>query len=407
MLSIRLHFSTILPLIVLFFPKTVLHADSPLLPSTPLRYQTVSPIYSRDGRIVVRAPSTRSSYRGPILIFTERTRKALERITGLSFSSEHGTLEILVGNKNDGDTRVQITHFRDSYSGECRERIGLPDPEHVDLTRLRYAICDALLRIWICDASFAATPPPHPAPPPAWLSVGLFRQMSREKRQADLDRTLLLWSQACLPPAPILYSEKSEAASREVAVASFLAGTLLDKGKDGFPLENCLRKLAKGERWSPEWLAPLFSEEREGCDLDLALDLIMLKAWRLVIIPGVTTEGIVRRFRSSLLLYPPLSAKLSFPYLWGMDFKTLIRQVPGNPVLRLSALQHAKEIKLMSAGRDKTLIEVANRYAAFLLAVASGKESEILEKLLSDAESQRKGLEQMTAKGELLKTLSE
>ena len=94
------------------------------LPSTP--------VYSKDGTVVVYSPASKAGYRAPVLVFVERTREELQRTTRLKFGPQACPLEIAIGGKSDGDTRVLTARLRDREGG-IRERIELPDPEAADL----------------------------------------------------------------------------------------------------------------------------------------------------------------------------------------------------------------------------------------------------------------------------------
>jgi hypothetical protein len=374
-------------------------AAQALPPRGPKATMPASPIYSGDGRIVVHAPMAKSLYRSPVLVFADRTRQDLSRATHMKFEPENGLLDIIIGNKSDGDKSVLSSRQKDSATGAVRERIELPDAEHADLGRLRVAVCTAFLRLWIVDA---APDPAKAADLPDWLLEGLVRYLNRETRQQDLDRALLLWSRACLPPAAQLVATDSEAAGKEPAVAAVLAGWLLEKKATGAPLESILRDAARGEKWSVASASRLLAGDDDPFAFDECLDRKFLADGRKVIVPGVTTDGAVTRFRATLLLYTPLSDTFTYTSSFGKSFREAMAGA-DDPACRAEAFEQAGRVRLAAVGRDGTLLAVSEAYERFLLALARGGKPSELAQLLADAEVRRAAMEQRTAKGEVLR----
>ncbi|MBP5319923.1 MAG: hypothetical protein J6334_02960 [Kiritimatiellae bacterium] len=358
------------------------------------------PLYSRDGKIVVQSAMAQRNYRAPVLVFTDQVRQGLARTTGLTFSPQNGLLEVAIGSQTNRETAVRTRRYRDAVSGALKERIELPDPEGADLDRFRAAICDALLNLWMADHD------PDPATPPAtlpgWLAVGLARYANRENRQKYLDRTLRLWSNACLPAAPLLWSADSPAALKEPSVAVTLSGWVLTqrhaetRDQTRSPLEQLLRKVAAGTAWSPDLVARILTGSPDLTGFDRWVDRQMLAEARTVAVPGMTTAGIARRFRSSLLLYPPVSAIFNDSFPEEMSFQQLALRA-NDPFFRSLALRQVQIVRLAAVGRDGTLLAVANAYEAFLLAVAKGAKPGEISRLLLVAEAKRGEMEEALA----------
>ena len=360
----------------------------------------VAPLYSKDNAIAVYAPPAKAGYRAPVLVFVDRTRESFQRTLRLKLGSQACPLEIAVGSKSDGDTRVLTARLRDSGGG-VRERIELPDPEAADLTRFRRAVCVALLRAWMVDAGGTDATMKNL---PGWLVDGLIRYMDRDVRQADLDRTLLLWSHACLPAAAELFAEDSLAAVREPAIAAVLASWFLEKQPEGnaHPFEALLRGAATGTEWSTSRAALLLSGKNDLEALDASLDAWLLSGGRQVLKPGVTTGGIVRRFRAHLLLYPSDCGKTLDPARVALAFREMV-PLSDDPAIRYGALVQATNIKMAALGRDGMLLAVSEAYADFLREFAHGAKPAELSRLLTEAEKMRKELEARTANGAVLK----
>jgi len=358
-----------------------------------------APMYSKDNSVAVYAPSTKSAYRAPVLVFVDRTREVLQRAVRLKLGSQACPLEVVIGGRSDGDARVMTARLRDG-DGAVRERIELPDPEAADLGLLRRAVCVALLRAWMVDVGGTDA---TMRDLPAWLIDGVIRYMDRETRQADLDRTLLLWSHACLPAATEMLAADSLAATREPAVAAVLAAWFLDKRPEGNsnPFEALLRGAAKGTEWGHAAVARLLAGSDDPVAFDEALDLWLLSEGRQVFKPGVTTDGIVRRFRSHLLLYPSDYGKTMNTGKACLTLQEIALQA-NDPAIRYGALIQAANVKMAACGRDGMLLAVSEAYAHFFEALAHGAKEGELSLLLMEAERMRKDLERKTASGEVL-----
>lgn len=350
------------------------------------------PVYSGDGAVIVFSSQKHKNYRGPILIFVNRTRQLFQTGLNLKFGSAKCPLEVRIGEKSDGDTSVLTARIRD-VNGNLREKIELPDPEAADLNRFRRAIAVAFLRIWMVnDGGTDQTMKDLPG----WLINGMLRYLQGVHRQTDLDRVYQLWSNACLPPADALYGFESYAARREPAVASVLAGWFLEKRGHAFKI--LLKNAAHGAEWNVEKAAAILAQDFAG-DFDRILDMRFYALGKRVIKPGVTTPGILCRFRSELLLFPS-DYGMMLPHT---DFYCSFREaidLSDRKEIRQAALDRALKIRAAAAGRDGALLALSESYAGFLRALASGKKSrsELLS-LLSQAEAQRVDLENSLAAG--------
>jgi hypothetical protein len=236
---------------------------------------------------------------------------------------------------------------------------------------------------------------------PMWLIEGLLRYADRDMRQADMDRTLLLWSRASLPPAAELFAAESLAATREPAVAGVLASWFMEKRNGTVLFETLLRSAATGSVWSPAQVALLMGGTDDLVAFDGLVDQRMLSEGRMVVKPGLTTAGIVRRFRSHLLLYPPFYGKRFGENTSGCSFQEALLHAADLDV-RVSAALQSVRVKMAAVGRDGTLLAVSEAYVAFLEALAKGgKKQGELARLLLKAEGMRHALEQRAARGEV------
>jgi len=283
--------------------------------------------------------------------------------------------------------------------GRLRERIELPDPEAADLGRFRRALFVAWLRAWMVDAGGTEA---TMRDLPAWLVDGALRSLGREALQVDTDRALLLWSRACLPPASELFAFDSAAARREPAVAAVLAGWFLEKRPEGSAFEALLRAASAGVAWEPRGVARLLAGTEDPAAFDESLDRWFLSEGRQVIKPGVTTSGIVRRFRSQLLLYPVDCGKNMRRRLAGMTFQEAVAHAQ-DPAVRARAERQVVAVRMAALGRDGMLLAVSEAYAHFLESLARGEKQGELSRLLVEADLMRREVERKTARGQMLK----
>lgn len=365
-------------------------------PRLPRGAAPAAPVYSSDGTVTVFAPGHKAGYRMPVLTFVTQFSAELQRVLRLKLGTQLAPLEVAIGGKSDGDTRVLTARLRDA-GGVVRERIELPDPETADLDLFRRAICVALLRGWMVEAGGTEATMQDV---PAWLIDGLLRYIDRGRRQADIDRTLLLWSRACLPPATALVEADSQAATREPAVAAVLAGWLMERRDGVSHFEHLLRAAATGVPWSVEQVARLLAGSNDMFAFDEHVDRRMLSEGRVVARPGLTTAGIVRRFRAYLLLYPAFYDKnFSDTHPWCTFQQAVVRAEA--PEVRAAAAVQSVRMRVAAVGRDGMLLAVADAYGAFLSALARGAEQGELARLLLEAEGMRGTLERRVASGEV------
>jgi len=371
------------------------------LSASPAAARSAAPISSQDGAITVMAQEEQAGYRAPILVFAERTRESLQRAIRLKLGSPNVLIEVVVGGRRDGDTRVVTSQVRGANGTVVRERIELPDPEAADLVLFRRAVCVAVLRAWMTGTNDGSGGVAKELP--VWLVGGMLRYMDRETRQADTDRMLLLWSNACLPTASELVAFDSWAAMREPAVAATLVGWLLDRRTSGNAFETLLRKTASGSEWRADRVAAAVTGCADAAAFDEALDRWLLDEGRQVIQAGVTTDGVVRRFRAHLLLYPADCGKNITAGRAGLTFEEALAFV-DDPAVRHLAFARAAAIRLAAVGHDGMLLAVSDAYARFLETFARGKKRQKadLPRLLREADDKRRELERKTARGEVL-----
>lgn len=368
---------------------------------SPRALMPAAPVFSNDRLICVRSSQAMAGYRTPVLLFTDNARAEFLRASPITFTSPPAQLEIVIGNKRDGDKQVLSSRLRLSER-DVVERIELPDPEAADLALLKQAIWAALYRSWLVVSSGGEEKTLTKIP--RWVAEGAVRKMDKTTWANDIDRTLSLWSQAALPPARALLATQNEATT-EPALGSVLVAFLSERrGTEGKrPLDVLLKNAGAGADWTPEKVAAATIETPDLEKLDEVLDLWLLSLSKKVVLPGMTSEGVLQRFRASLLIYPSDYGKLFNPKKPYITLQELL-ETKDDPILRKAARGQARRIGLVSIGRDAKLLGVAESYVAFLDAYASGKTGTDLERLLAEAEAQHKAVEQAVQAGKTLRS---
>ena len=335
--------------------------------------------------------------RGPVLFFAGQFRREFLRATRLEFGSIEHPIAIRLG-ASTNDLRA-IGTFAPGVTGGEREWIEIPDPDHVDLDALRVVLAQALAREW--QRALPADPNHEPSrEPPAWLLAGVARQIGAGHRVEDLDDVHAQWQRGRLPPLAELLSDEPPAALQYPALQAVLAVWLLDHS--GEPVVALLRRLADGTPWSPALVAETVHKQGNIAGLSEDWDAWQANAMREIRQVGVTTPGMVRAFRSQLLVYPG-DCGLPVADAWrGCSFAECLAW-PATPEVKSALRNKAVEICAFAAGRDGALQRVAGTYAAFLEALATGEDPDQLRRMLAQAEEGRRLLEARAAKGEVLR----
>lgn len=342
-----------------------------------------------------------AGYRTPVLIFADNARADFFRATRLSITNQPTPITIFIGNQRDGDKRVFSSRIRLS-SDEVIERIELPDPEAADLLHVRRAIWLAFYRSWLVSTGGGHEVTLTKLP--TWMAEGIIRKMDKITWAADIDRVLQLWSHAALPSARELLAAKNATAT-EPALGTVMAAYLSErKTLEGENVLDALIKAAAlGKDWTPERICATITNTSDLDKLDENLDLWLIALALKVVTPGTTSEGNVERFRSSLLIYPADYGKFFSTSKPCITFHELLAYT-SDPLLRQAAAGQARWVRMGAIGRDELLMNLAERYVAFLDAFASGKKGGELIRLLMLAEAQRKELEQTVRDGKTLKS---
>ena len=370
--------------------------EAPVVRPSPADLLPRATIVSSDNAFEISAASSSMGFRGPVLFFVGQFRKEFLHSVQLDPGRVGHPILIRLGSSTN-DLRV-IGSFAPGVAGGEREWIEMPDPGHADLDLLRTALAQAILREW--RRTLPGAPGPKPLQdPPAWLLAGIARHVGAEHRLEDLDGVHTQWQHGRLPSLAELLSTEPPAALQHPAMQAVLAAWLLEH--PGGTVGAVLRRLAEGTPWSPELVAETMHAQKSIGGLGEDWDAWQVNAMREVRQVGVTTPGMVRAFRSQLLLYPGDSGLLVADSWRGRTFEECLA-LPATPEVRKALRDKAAAIRAFSAGRDGALQRVAVAYETVFDALAAGEASGKLRAMLAQAEAERRQLEERAEKGEML-----
>ena len=358
-----------------------------------------APVYSRDNAFVIFSPASQADYRMPVLQFSDELRRSLVQWLRLPSTPPKAPIVLVIG-ETPGETRAIGKSIRD-VMGRWREQIEIGDPERVDLDDLRTALTRALLRDWLAATERADDGKPQD--PPDWFLVGLARAVQRARRQADLDKVLMLWSRGRLPPvATLLAGEPEGAEARDPAVSALLVTWLSEREGGVARMRRLIDHLAAGQAWSAELLLPLLWPDLTREQMDEAWDRWLTARSRSILEPGTTTAGMVRRFHQLLLVYP---ADHNIPLMQGWRARQPGDLIPhaGSPWMKRLTDAKTAQLRMAALGRDGTLIAVAEAYAEFFTALGEAQPAGVLQTRLHAADRLLSAAEEALAAGKPLR----
>lgn len=376
-------------------PTTVTPASA----ATPLRpiLRAPPPVYSRDNAFVILASGENADYRLPVLQFADELRRVLSRALDVPLGMPESPVTLVISNV-PGETGAVCKRVRD-VTGNWREQVEMGDPERVDLDVLRVALLRALLRAWL---AVAAEPGSTPTEPPDWFLRGLVRTTQRSERQPDLEKVLMLWSHGRLPPVPDLLAADPPDAMREPALSAVLVAWMSERDSGAARMRALLTHLASGGAWSADALLPILRPAGDIAHVDEDWDRWLTAKGRSVLEPGVTTAGVLRRFRQQLVVFP---ADFDVPLAEGWRARPLVELLPyaAAPWMAQLATAKASQVRLAALGRDGALYAVAEAYAGFFDALARQEPAGVLQMRLQSADRLLTAAEAATAAGQTLR----
>lgn len=336
--------------------------------------------------VAADVPGDSFGFRLPILQFTTRFIRDLERVYRLEMPHGSTGLAIYALDGTTNDARVIVKEDRRARGSLCT-RIWLPSPGFSDLEQLRFEIGRAYFRAWI-----DRTADPDRRQPlgelPDWLVQGAIRAIDAETSHDDIRFVLDIWSTARFPFFPALCTDLRVAKGAAAALPGYMAAWIREKHL----LKKLLERLASGEAWDGRRLAEELTGEKEPVLQDRASDERLARLTRAVLSPGRASDWDMKVFTSRLLLYPPVFDKNMGANCSSFTFDEAIGLAETNETVRMAALQKAREMPLCVLGRGDGLIAAGEAYRQFLLGVARGEKPDALRPRLDEADAKLKAI---------------
>ena len=336
-----------------------------------------------DGFVEVVAadvPGDPVGFRLPILQFTTRLVRDVERVYGLSMP--RGGAGLLI-HAQDGTTNdVRVISRAGRRTGAAITHVWLPSPGFSDLGALRYAIVKAYFRGWIDrnrpQGVTAA------AAMPGWMVLGALRGLDGETVHDDKRAVLAMWREARLPFFPALCRNLRAGKGEDAALCGYVVAWL----KERKLFRKTLEGFAAGRAFDAARLAADLTGEKDPHEQDRASDERLARLTRAVLSPGRASRWDLKVFTSRLLLYPAEFDRNIGANGTSCTFREAIALSADHPALREAAARKAREMLFCALGRGPALAEAAEAYRRFLAALARGEAPGELGRLLDEADAQ-------------------
>ena len=330
--------------------------------------------------VAADVPGDPVGFRLPILQFTTRLVRDVERVYGLEMP--RGEVGLLIHAQNGTTNDVRVISRAGRRGGAAITHIWLPSPGFSDLEALRYAIVKGYFRCWI-DRARAAKATAPAAEMPAWMVFGALRGLDRATVDADKQTVLTIWSEARLPSFPVLCRDLRPGVGDDAALCGYVVAWLREKRLFRAALED----FAAGRAFDGARLAADLTGEAEPDRQDRAHDERLARLTRSVLTPGRASAWDRRVFASRLLLYPEKFDTTNSTQRTAWTFREAIPRAADDPGLRAAAARKAREMPFCALGRGPQLGAAADAYRRFLTALARGDDPERLGPLLDEAEA--------------------
>lgn len=362
------------------------YAQEAVSAATPARKRAVEmpkAVLGADGFVEVVAadvPGDPVGFRLPILQFTTRLVREVERVYGLSMP--RGGVGLLI-HAQDGTTNdVRVISRAGRRTGAAITHVWLPSPGFSDLEALRYAIVKAYFRGWIDrnrpQGVTAA------AAMPGWMVLGALRGLDGETVHDDKRAVLAMWSEARLPFFPALCRNLRMGTGEDAALCGYVVSWL----KERKLFRKTLEGFAAGRAFEGARLAADLTGETTPDEQDRASDERLARLTRAVLSPGRASQWDLKVFTSRLLLYPAEFDKNIGANGTSCTFREAIALSADHPALREAAARKAREMPFCTIGRGTALAEASEAYRLFLTGLARGDAPDELGRLLDEADAQ-------------------
>ena len=325
-------------------------------------------------------PGDPVGFRLPILQFTTRLLREIERVYGLEMP--RGDVGLLV-HAQDGTTNdVRVISRVGRRGAAAMTHIWLPSPGYSDLEALRFAIAKGYFRCWI-DRNRPKNGVRQAEEMPDWMVLGALRSLSPETVHDDKRGALTMWSEARMPYFPVLCRDLRVGTGENAMLCGYIVSWLRERKL----FKKTLEGLAAGDPLDAARLAADLTGEKEPDLQDRASDERFAKLTRAVLSPGRASRWDLKVFTSRLLLYPAEFDKNIGANRTSYTFREAIALAAEHPAIREAAARKAREMPFCAIGRGQALADVSEAYRKFLTGLARGGNPDELGRLLDDAET--------------------
>ena len=330
--------------------------------------------------VAADVPGDPVGFRLPVLQFTTRLLREIERVYGLEMP--RGDVGLLI-HAQDGTTNdVRVISRAGRRGTAAMMHIWLPSPGYSDLEAFRFAIAKGYFRCWI-DRNRPKEGGRPAVEMPDWMVLGALRALNPETVHDDKRGVLTMWSEARMPYFPVLCRNLRVGTGENAMLCGYIVSWLRERRL----FKKTLEGFAAGETLDAARLATDLTGEKDPDLQDRASDERFAKLTRAVLSPGRASRWDLKVFTSRLLLYPAEFDKNIGANGTSCTFREALALAAENETVRQAAWQKAREMPFCAIGRGDSLAATATAYRKFLIGVARGESPEVLRPLLDNADA--------------------
>ena len=212
---------------------------------------------------------------------------------------------------------------------------------------------------------------------PKWFIKGLAKQIDFSSRQKDINNVLYMWSNGYIPSIDKLITENAHLPMSNTAVASAVVAFWLDCGKPKERMATLFKKLANGEKWSPELYIETTRSNVSSQELNRGFDYWLLEQRFKVFQVGASSENLANRIITHLMFIPGsgIVPETAGPK-WVAQPPAELSKFKKEPWAKKLAERKKRFLVVASTGRNDEFRAAASDLIAFYQAIIDGKASE-------------------------------
>ena len=212
---------------------------------------------------------------------------------------------------------------------------------------------------------------------PKWFIKGLAKQIDFSSRQKDINNVLYMWSNGYIPSIDKLITENANLPMSNTAIASAIVAFWLDCGKPKERMATLFKKLANGEKWSPELYIETTRSNVSFQELNRGFDYWLLEQRFKVFQVGASSENLANRIITHLMFIPGsgIVPETAGPK-WVAQPPAELSKFKNEPWAKKLAERKKRFLVVASTGRNDEFRAAASDLIAFYQAIIDGKASE-------------------------------